>query len=180
MKGRIGVLVATMVLAGPALAGHRDWTDAGYGRVVDVRPLVDYVTVDRPRRECWNELAYAPTRGPRSVRDAAPLVAGSALGGAIANELSHGSGPWTLVGAVAGAALANEVVSDGRHERGSRRDSRAVTVERCRTVHERVVEERIVAYDVSYRYLGRRYRMRTLQPPGRVIRVSGIGVAHRH
>jgi uncharacterized protein YcfJ len=60
------------------------------------------------------------------------------------------------------------------HEIGAaraRRHGHATTVERCRTVDAVSWEERVVGYDVDYRYHGRIYRARMDEHPGRRVRV---------
>src|SRR3569623_1632915 len=62
---------------------------------------------------------------------------------------------------------------DRRDADRERRDHGAypVTTERCRTEHNSYQEERVVAYDVSYRYQGRLYTTRLPYDPGDRIRV---------
>jgi uncharacterized protein YcfJ len=168
MKTKYWVLVPVLAIltAGTAVA-HGGRTSFAYAQVIRVEPIVRYVTVERPHRECWEETAYKPLPSDRPLRDAAPAIAGGVIGGVIGHELGnrHNRGALTLLGAVAGSAIANE-----RSLRNSRQYE-AVTVERCAFVNDRVVEERVTAYDVTYRYHGRRYRMRTRNHPGDRVRV---------
>ena len=60
----LGAVVATLA-TGDALAdghghGHGPLADYVYARVVDVDPVVRYVTVDRPEQRCWNETVARP------------------------------------------------------------------------------------------------------------------------
>jgi uncharacterized protein YcfJ len=140
--------------------GHRVSSELVYARVVDVEPLVRYVTVDRPRQECWDEIVSEPVR-PFGV--AGPTIAGGVVGAAVGRQFGSGSGQdaMTLIGAVVGSAVAHE-----RAVRNQGYATRDVAVQRCRTVSERFTEERIDGYLVTYQYQGRHYTMQTSVPPG--------------
>lgn len=164
-------LAAGLLAAGTAAADRKHDTRYVYARVVDVDPIVRLVTVERPRRECWQETVYESA--PEPFGKAGVTLAGAIVGGAVGRQFGSGSGrdAMTLIGTLAGAAVANE-----RAER--RADAyrggavRAVPVERCRVVGERVTEERVDGYRVTYQYAGRRYTMRTLEPPPDRIRLQ--------
>jgi uncharacterized protein YcfJ len=146
--------------------GHPSATHYVYARVVDVDPLVRYVTVERPRRECWDEIVNEPTR-PFGV--AGPTIAGGIVGAAVGRQFGSGEDrdALTLIGAVAGAAVANQ-----RAVRNQGYATREVAVERCEVVAEHYTEERIDGYLVTYEHDGRRYRMQTATPPGERIRLA--------
>jgi uncharacterized protein YcfJ len=156
--------------AGPALADHGRY-GAGYGgtqyvyaRVVDVDPIVRYVTVERPHQECWNDVVRE-SRNPYGV--AGTTVAGGIVGAAIGRQFGSGDSRdvLTMLGATVGAAVANQ-----RAQRNQ--GTRDVAVERCEVVGERTTEQRIDGYDVTYVYDGRHYTMRTDSPPGDRIRIA--------
>ncbi|HLF10012.1 MAG TPA: glycine zipper 2TM domain-containing protein [Gammaproteobacteria bacterium] len=177
------VAVATIVgfcAAGNAFAGHdggrygrgygngyRNDTAFVYARVVDVQPMVRYVTVERPRRECWDEIVQETSR-PSGVTG--PTIAGGVVGAAIGRQFGGGSGrdALTLIGAVVGSAVANQraVRNHGGYT------TRDVAVQRCETVNERFTEERTDGYLVTYRYQGRNYTMQTDVPPGDQVRLA--------
>jgi uncharacterized protein YcfJ len=147
--------------------GHRAAPVYVYARVVDVDPMVRYVTVERPRRECWDEIVQEPVR-PLGV--AGPTIAGGVVGAAVGRQFGGGSGrdALTLIGAVVGSAVANQraVRNQGGYA------TRNVAVQRCEVVSERVTEERIDGYLVTYLYQGRRYTMQTDVPPGDRVRLA--------
>ncbi|HZF31730.1 MAG TPA: hypothetical protein VE907_21610, partial [Gammaproteobacteria bacterium] len=60
-----------------------------YARVVDVDPIVRYVTVDRPEQRCWNEVVQQ-SNTPYGV--AGPTVAGGIIGAAIGRQFGSGNG----------------------------------------------------------------------------------------
>jgi uncharacterized protein YcfJ len=146
--------------------GHREATQYVYARVVDVDPIVRYVTVDRPREQCWDEVVRERTLSPGV---AGVTAAGGIVGAAIGRQFGDGSGrdALTLLGGLAGAAVAHE-----RAVRNQGYETRDVTVRRCEVVHERVTEERIDGYMVGYVYGGRHYKMRTDVPPGAQVRLA--------
>jgi uncharacterized protein YcfJ len=159
----LGVLGAAAAHADGRGHGHREHrghTDRVYARVVDVEPIVRYVTVERPRRECWNEIVREPARG---FGVAGPTIAGGVVGAAVGRQFGSGSGrdAMTLIGAAVGSAVANQ-----RAVRNRGYATRDVAVERCEVVGERFTEEHVDGYRVTYRYQGRHYETVTAVPPG--------------
>jgi uncharacterized protein YcfJ len=171
----VGFCSAGSAFAGGGQRGHSDYV---YARVVDVDPIVRYVTVERPREECWDEIVREPVR-PYGV--AGPTIAGGIVGAAVGRQFGSGSGrdAMTLLGAVVGSAVANQ-----RAVRNHGYATREVAVQRCEVVSERFSEERVDGYRVTYLYQGRRYHMVTDTPPGDRILVAvdvrpvGYGVRH--
>lgn len=162
-KRAIAAAAALTLASSAALASHRGASDYVYARVVDVDPIVRYVTVERPREQCWDDTAYEPAR---PLRVAGTTLAGGVIGGAIARQFGRGSGrdALTVIGTLAGAAVANEHAL-------RRNGTVAVPVRRCEVVHERFTEERIDGYLVTYQYQGRRHTLRTRTPPGDRVRL---------
>jgi uncharacterized protein YcfJ len=150
--------------------GHFRGHEIVYAPVVSVQPIVRYVTVERPRQECWQDVEY---RSAVPGRIAATTLAGGIVGAAIGRQFGDGSGrdALTLMGAIAGSAVA--------HERAVGRNPGplyTVPVERCHVVNERFTDEIIEGYDVVYRYHGRTYSMRTAEHPGSRI---ALEMSHR-
>lgn len=185
--------LATAVLgflcASSAMAGGRDHSRGrGHGhahghyrgapavvsaRVVDVQPMVRYVTVNRPRQECWDEIVREPVR-PYGV--AGPTVAGTIVGAAIGRQFGSGNDrdALTLIGAVAGGAVAHQ-----RAVRNGAGATREVTVQRCEVVDERVTEQVVDGYLVTYRLDGRNYTMRADRHPGAWVQLAARPVAYQ-
>lgn len=160
-------ITAAALAAGSITAVQAANTSYVSARVVDVEPIVRHVTVQRPRQECWEEVVYQRDRATRRGGVAGPTLAGGIVGAAIGRQFGGGStrDALTVMGAIAGSAVANDRANRRAAERGP--DTvRAVPVQRCETVSERFVEERVEGYWVTYQYQGQRYRMRTSQPPG--------------
>ena len=138
---------------GPEAASY-----AAQARVVSAVP-VRQVMASAPRQECWTE--HEESRGGNR---AAGAVLGGIAGGLIGHQIGSGSGNTaaTIAGALGGAAVGNEV---GRRSGG---DARAI--ERCRTVSDS--DERVVGYDVVYRFQGREFTARLPYDPGPEIPVD--------
>ena len=165
----LGFLGATSAMAdnghngrgrGNAYGHYRSGPSVISARVVDVEPLVRYVTVNRPREECWDEIVREPVR-PYGV--AGPTAAGTIIGAAIGRQFGSGNDrdALTVLGAVAGGAVAHRRAV--RNGAGATRD---VAVQRCEVVNDRVTEQIVDGYLVTYRLDGRNYRMRTDRRPG--------------
>ena len=142
-------------------------------RVVNVEPMVRYVTVDRPREQCWNEVVREPVR-PYGV--AGPTAAGAIVGAAIGRQFGSGNDrdALTVLGAVAGGTVAHQRAI--RNGAGATRD---VTVQRCEMVNDRVTEQVADGYLVTYRLEGQRYTMRTDRHPGDWVQIAAQPVGYR-
>jgi uncharacterized protein YcfJ len=145
---------------GNAYGHYRSAPHVVSARVVGVEPLVRYVTVDRPREECWDEIVREPVR-PFGV--AGTTAAGSVVGAAIGRQFGSGNDrdALTVLGAVAGGVVArNHALRNGAGA------TREVAVQRCAVVSNRVREQIVDGYLVTYRLDGRHYTMRTDRHPG--------------
>jgi len=173
-RTKLAIFVPLLICAGSTYAGHghdRDRDDrrdadrgryGDYARVLAARPIIETVTVARPERHCWEEtVSYRGERG-----SATPAIVGGILGGVVGNRFGDGRGKdaMTVAGALLGASVGHDL---GRRDH----DAYPVTTERCRTEHNSYQEERVVGYDVSYRYQGRLYTTRLPYDPGDRLRV---------
>jgi uncharacterized protein YcfJ len=151
---------------GNAYGHYRSAPAVVSARVVDVEPLVRYVTVNRPHEECWDEVVRESVR-PYGV--AGPTAAGSIVGAAIGRQFGSGNDrdALTVIGAVAGGVVArNRALRNGA---GATRD---VAVQRCEVVNDRVTEQVVDGYLVTYRLDGRNYTMRTDRHPGNYVELA--------
>lgn len=154
--------------------GHERDGYYDYAKVEQVKPIYRTVQVERPRQECWQEDVVHRDPGHRS---ATPLVVGGILGGAVGHQIGKGRGRdiATVAGAILGASIGNDVRN--RNAYGGREWVQTENV--CRNVVDYTEERQVVAYEVTYRYHGRRYVTEMDRDPGPRVRVA-VDVAPVH
>lgn len=138
-----------------------------YATVLSATPVTKIFTYQEPRQECWVETVRRPAQKEYS---ATGTLLGGVIGAAIGNKLGHKKRN-KQVGAVAGALLGASIGNDISRRNARHHGSYTDQVEQCRTVQETIEEERVVGYDVSYRYQGRNYKTRTQSHPGDSIKL---------
>jgi uncharacterized protein YcfJ len=170
-----------------------DYESTDVAQVESVDPIVDR-SQPRQRQECWNEPVSYRSNDDRYYRtndrgyngndrrNIGAGVIGGIIGGALGNQVGKGDGKKaaTIAGAVVGYQIGKGVANrdDRRNGNSSNvyrdddryNDYRNETVQRCRTVIDGY-EERVIGYNVTYRYAGRTYRTVTDTHPGRTIQV---------
>ena len=157
MKQRVlrTTLLGAFALAAMPVAAQSWGPDAtsysAHARVVSAVPIRETAS-SAPRQECWTEYS----EGSGGNRTAGAVIGGIA-GGLIGHQFGSGSGNTaaTIAGALGGAAVGNEV---------ARRNDDPRAIERCRTVSD--TSERVVGYDVVYRFQGREFTARLPYDPG--------------
>ncbi len=161
---------ATMLLTfSVAASAQRPIYD--YAKVISSQPIIRYVTVKTPVRECWQDTAYYTTYH-RPPGAAGSTLAGAIIGGVVGHQFGSGRGndAATIAGTLIGAAIGNDAA---RRRAGTGygpvRHSRPV--ERCETHYRDHRERRIDGYNVVYRYKGQKYATRMPYDPGPRIKV---------
>mgnify|MGYP003572326917 CR=1 FL=1 len=167
--------IATLALAGllfgsNALADH-DYRQPqyDYAKVISAEPIINYVKVTTPVRECWEEMEYYSVDRNANRRGGSTLV-GAIIGGVVGHQFGSGSGndAATVAGTLIGAAIGNDTA---RRRDGYAVETHARPVERCETRYREHREERIDGYRVMYRYHGQKYMTEMPYDPGRKIRI---------
>lgn len=160
--------------------GYSDYRDDGrYDRRYDHRHYVNALVVrvdpifDRYRNDSREHCWYEPS-GYRGRDDGTGgAILGAIVGGALGNQVGHGDGraAATIAGAAIGGSIGYNVDRNDGYD-GYRDGS----VRRCE--HDSGYgydrdryDQRVVAYDVTYRYAGRNYHAVTDYNPGYRIRV---------
>lgn len=141
-----------------------------YAQVVSVSPVVRYVTITTPVKECWQDTEYYTVYNrPRGTAGSA--LVGAVIGGVVGHQFGSGRGndAATVAGSLIGAAVATDNARRRGGGYGAEQHSRPVT--RCDTRYEERQEERIDGYDVVYRYHGQKYATRMPYDPGRKLRI---------
>ena len=133
-----------------------------YAKVISSKPVIRYVSVRTPVRECWQETEYYSRYEPRHGPGRA--LAGAIIGGVIGHQFGSGRGndAATVAGTMIGAAVGRGPVQRVDYER---------PVERCETRYRNHEEQRIDGSDVVYRYKGQKYATRMPYDPGKRIKV---------
>lgn len=175
VRTSLSAITALVTLGGgiatPAFAEHESYEGYryAYAEVVDVEPIVRYVTVETPVRECYTVDRVVTTRR-RGNNVAGATIAGAIIGGVIGNQFGSGSGrdAATAAGVIIGSSIAAENARAAGH-RGAGHVRQPVR--ECDISYESHEEERIDGYRVTYNYRGTEYRTRMKRHPGERIRV---------
>jgi uncharacterized protein YcfJ len=158
--------ITTSIAIGTALLAVSAGASAAtydYAKVISTKPVVRYITVRTPVRECWQETEYY-TRYESRHGSAGRTIAGAVIGGVIGHQFGSGRGndAATVAGSMIGAAIGHGPVKPVEYAR---------PVERCETRYQSRQEQRIDGYDVVYRYHGQKYSTRMPYDPGKRIKV---------
>jgi uncharacterized protein YcfJ len=143
-----------------------------YARVLSAEPIVRYVTVTTPVKECWDDVEYY-TVDRRTPGTAGSTLFGAIIGGVIGHQFGGGRGNdvATALGSVVGAAIGNSSAKRAQAYNGYRSTRYSRPVTHCKTNYRSREEERIDGYDVVYRYNGQKYATRTRHDPGSRLRI---------
>lgn len=179
-KPKLAALASAAMLLGASasvLADHdyrvarNDRASYDYAKVISSQPIVNYVTVSTPVRECWEEMQYY-TVDRRARGTGGSTLLGAVIGGVIGHQVGSGRGndAATVAGTLIGAAIGNDAARQ-RHGDAYSTERHSRPVERCKTTYREHQEERIDGYRVTYRYNGQRYMTEMPYDPGRKIKV---------
>ena len=171
-KLAVTLTLASLVMATPALADHnngRRGPQFDYARVISAEPIIRYVTITTPVRECYQDVEYY-TVDRRAPGTGASTLVGAIIGGVIGHQFGggHGRDVATVAGTLIGAAIGSD---SARRSYGYQSTQYSRPVERCNTIIRERQEERIDGYNVVYRYKGQKYATRMPYDPGRELRV---------
>ena len=169
--------IATLALAA-MLFGSNAWAititrpqprQYDYAKVISAEPIINYVNVRTPVRECWEEMEYY-TVDRSAVRRGGGTLLGAIIGGVVGHQFGSGSGndAATVAGTLIGAAIGNDRAQQTMAT--ALRRARAP----CRALRDALSpapEERIDGYRVMYRYHGQKYMTEMPYDPGNKIRV---------
>ena len=86
--------IATLALAA-MLFGSNAWADRpqyDYAKVISADPIINYVTVKTPVRECWEETRYYTVDRNAGNRRASTFL-GAVIGGVVGHQFGSGRSP---------------------------------------------------------------------------------------
>jgi len=150
---------------GPRSQQSYDNANYDYAKVVNVQPVTELVQIPQDQQVCRRELVRKRVPEHRSP---APAIFGSILGGVIGHQFGGGHGKTAAT--IAGAAIGGAVASNAQYRRYPPKYYTA-REQRCRTETNWRSEERVIAWDVSWKYRGKIYHSTMNEPPGDRIRV---------
>ncbi len=157
------IFLVTLALSLPLLAAANRYNQIEYGRVIDVEPIYQSVSIPEERQVCdrVRNDRYSDRHQRRS--NAGSAVLGGIIGGAIGNHFGKGSGrdASTALGILIGAGIG---ASKGNKHHVPRQSCYLETY-----YHE---EQRFMGYDVTYEYGGELYHTQMNQHPGDRIRLQ--------
>lgn len=167
-----GILLAAIAL--PACAAHdkasysnpvRNPTQYDYARVVHVQPVTEIVQIPEEQQVCREEQVEYQVAEHRSP---VPVIFGSIIGGVIGSRFGGGSGK--TVATIAGAAIGGALARDAQYRNHPPQHYTALE-QRCYIETNYRTEERVIAWNVDWRYQGKTYHSRMNEHPGDRIRV---------
>lgn len=173
------VVISLALTATPAAAGHNhgnyrsDNAVYDYAQVLNVEPVIRYVTVTTPVKECWEETEYYSVAS-RPAGVGVKTLFGAVIGGVVGHQFGSGRGndAATITGSVIGAVIANDAARESAARNGDYRTTRhSRPVRRCETTYTSHEEERIEGFKVLYTYHGRKYLTETPFEPGKRLRI---------
>lgn len=164
VKGMLLGGVAITAVAAVGVTGYETIWKPAYAEVLAVKAVQE--TVRTPREECADVAVQrrAPvTDQNRIAGTAVGAIAGGLLGSAIGS--GRGNSLATVAGAVGGGFAGNQVQKQLQDQ-----DVRTSTEHRCKTVYDK--SQRVVGYDVTYRWKDREGVVRMSHDPGNRIPVK--------
>lgn len=148
-------LASTPLYAGPHHDGFHD-----QAKVISVTPIMERVEVPVDREACWKEDVETTTQSD------AGMVIGGIIGGVLGHQVGHGH--QRRVATVAGSAIGAAIGANSDRRNAS---TTYETRDHCEIRTEYVEEERLRAYEVTYRYRGQTFTTEMDHDPGRFIPV---------
>jgi uncharacterized protein YcfJ len=163
-KGLVVGGIATVVLGTGAVTGYQALTTPRNAEVISAKEVMK--TVLTPQELC-SDVAVRHQAPVQDERRIAGSLLGGLAGGLLGSQIGGGNGKTlaTVAGAAAGGYAGNHVQKDMQE-----RDAVVTTERRCRTVNEK--SQKIVGYDVTYRFDGKEGVVRTSFKPGATLPVK--------
>jgi uncharacterized protein YcfJ len=164
IKGILIGGIAMVVVSAGAVTGYKTLTKPKVADVIAVKEVTE--TVSTPREDCQDVQVQKQAPAKDSQRIAGTVIGGVA-GGLLGSTIGGGAGRTlaTVAGAAGGAYAGNQV------QKNMQQKNVVTTMERrCKTVND--TTERLVGYDVTYRFEGKEGVLRTSSKPGATLPVK--------
>ena len=163
-KGNVigGIVMVVFVVS--ILTGCEALNKPKFAEVVGVVEITE--TTETPREVCEDVQVrqQAPVKDPNRITG---TVIGGVAGGVLGNQIGKGTGKTlaTVGGAAGGAYVGNQV------QKSMQKSDVATTTKRsCKTVYDKT--QKVVGYDVTYRFEGKEGVVRTTFKPGSTLPVK--------
>jgi len=165
VKGMVVGGIAMVVVGAGAVTGYKTMTKPQFADVVAVKNVVETTVTPHERCEDIQVQHQAPVKDEHRI---AGSVAGGVAGGLLGSAVGGGKGKTlaTVAGAAAGGYAGNRIQKNMQQK-----DVVTTTERRCRTVNEK--SQKVVGYDVTYRFDGKDGVVRTSFKPGATLPVKG-------
>jgi uncharacterized protein YcfJ len=164
IKGTVIGSIAMVVLVVSILTGCEALNKPKFAEVVGVVEIME--TTETPREVCEDVQVrqQAPVKDPNRITG---TVIGGVAGGVLGNQIGKGTGKTlaTVGGAAGGAYVGNQVQNSMQKS-----DVVTKTKRSCKTVYDRL--QKVVGYDVKYRFEGKEGVVRTSFKPGPTLPVK--------
>ena len=156
--------LAMVVLGASGVTGYKALTKPKFAEVVAVKEVTE--TVVTPREHCEDVQVHhqAPVKDERRI---AGTVVGGLAGGLLGSAIGGGRGKTlaTIAGAAAGGYAGNQVQKNMQQK-----DIVTTSEHRCKTLNEK--SQKVVGYNVTYRFEGKDGIVRTSFKPGPTLPVK--------
>lgn len=155
--------IAMVVLGAGGVTGYRTLTTPTVAEVVAVKEVTERVVTPREHCEDVQVQRRAPVQDEHRI---AGTAIGGIAGGLLGSTVGGGKGKTlaTVAGAAAGGYAGNQVQKNMQQQ-----DVATTTERRCRTVSE--ASQKLIGYDVTYRFGGKEGVVRMSHNPGSSIPV---------
>jgi uncharacterized protein YcfJ len=156
--------VAMVVLAAGGVTGYKALNEPKSAEVVAVKEVTETVVTPREVCEDVQVQKQAPVKDENRI---AGKVIGGVAGGLLGSTIGGGTGKTvaTIAGAAGGAYAGNQVQKNMQSK-----DVVTTTERRCKTVND--TSEKLIGYDVTYRFNGKEAVARTSFKPGATLPVK--------
>ena len=152
------ILFSSLAILGSSQLAAENAFHYDYATVLQSKPVYRIVEVTKEEQRCrTEEVVYQQPQRKSANNSLVGGLIGAAVGHALGSRSKHRTGV-TIAGAVVGASIAG---SDGHSVKKSRGYEN-----RCELVPTSWEEERIIGYNVAYRYNGRTFETRLPFEPG--------------
>lgn len=164
MKGLALGGVAMVVLGAGGVTGYQQLTKPKFAEVVTAKEVFETVVTPREHCEDVQVQKQAPVKDDKRI---AGTAIGAVAGGLIGSTIGGGKGKTaaTVAGAAAGGFAGNQVQKNMQQK-----DVVTATERQCKTVQDK--SQKLVGYNVTYRFEGKEGQVRTSFKPGATLPVK--------